>query len=622
MTDQLPTADSLRSLIGGLGDPERDKLASTRYYDTYLADDQLLAAFRSSWIARKAVTIPALDATRKWRNWQADQGDITRIDATEKRLGLQQKVLHCKTLARLWGGAAIVIGVDGQDPREPFDPATVGLNKLAYLTVMSRRELMAQEIEQDPLSEFYGRPKMYQVSNGLMFSEVHPSRIVYQVGEFHPDPLMATGPNLGWGDSTLQALYDTAMRSDATNANVASLVFEASIDVIAVTDLMENMSSERYRQKLLDRFTLAAAGKSINKTLLLDKDEVFNRHAASFGNLDNIMQQFILFVAGAADIPLTRFLGQSPAGMSSTGDGDMKNYHDRIQSIQTLDIQPALYRLDEALIRSSLGARPAEMFYSWAPLEQMSEKEKAEIAKLGAETVSIVSGTGLFSQEELREVYGNQLVEEGVYPGLADLLAQNGNELPEWDLESRKGEAGALSAEAAAEAALASAREPKAVTGDARPMSLYMRRDVVNGEELLEWYRGQGVKDLYGAESLHVTVAYSKQPVDWIKVGQAWTSKLEIEPGGPRLHELFGDEGDVLVLQFAASELGWRHQQVIDLGGSHDHGEYQPHITLSLSGFDVDLTTLQPYTGRIVLGPEIFEEVKSGDWRDKVKKDG
>lgn len=617
---KVATADSLRSLITGLGDPSRDKLAATRYFDTTLGEDELLYAFRNSWIARKVVTIPAMDALRKWRDWQADQKQITLIEATEKRLGLQTKLLQCKTLARLWGGAAIVIGVDGQDVSQPFDPATVTKDKLAYLTVMSRRELIAGELEQDPLSEWYNQPKDYQISNGTVFTTLHPSRIVVQVGDFHPDPILAMGANRGWGDSSLQSVYQAMVQSDSTNANIASLVFEANVDVIGVPDLMENMSSAEYRNRIIDRFTLAAAGKSITKSLLLDGEEEYNRHTVSFATLPDVMQQFVLFVAGAADIPLTRFLGQSPAGMSSTGSGDMKNYHDRIQSMQTLDIQPALHRLDEAVIRSSLGARPEEVFYTWAPLEQMSEKEKAEIGKLHAETAVSLSGTGLFMQEELREVVGNQLVETGLYPGLADLLAENGNELPEWDLENRNAEAGTTTAEANAEAAVKAAKEgpkPKAI-GDATPRTLYMRRDVINAEEILAFYREQNVPDLYAAESLHVTIAYSKKPLDWMKLGEPWGSTLEVSPGGPRLHEKFGDDQSVLVLCFAASELNWRAQQVIDAGGSYDHEEYQSHLSLTLNGDGADLATLRPWQGRIVLGPEMFEEIKDGDWKEYV----
>ena len=611
----MMNADSLRSLITGLGDPMRDKSAGLVYQDYMLSDEELLHAYRNSWIAKKAVNIPAMDALRKWRHWQADQAQITLLEAEEKRLGLQLKLLQCKVLARLWGGAGIVIGVRGQDTSTPFDPESVKQGGIEYLTVMSRRELASKGLMMDPMSEWYGRPEGYQVSNGTNLADVHPSRVVVQVGDPHPDPFLATGPSNGWGDSSLQAVYRAMLNSDSTNANVASLVFEANVDVFGVPGLMEHMASEKYRQKLLDRFTLAAAGKSITKSLIRDTEEEYERHSASFAALPDVMQQMILFVSGAADIPLTRFLGQSPAGMSSTGQHDMKNYHDRIQSIQTLEVQPALWRLDEALIRSALGSRPSELFYSWAPLEQMSEKEQAEIAKLNAETANVLVGTGLFMQEELREVVGNQLVESGQYPGLADLLARNGEALPEFDLERRAQEAG-----------VAALQDPEPKTeepvADASPRTLYMRRDVVNAGEIISWYKQQGVPEVYAPESMHVTIVYSKTPVDWMKMGQPWEAKLEVPEGGPRIMEKFGPAGDVLVLLFASNELQWRHGHARDIGASSDFPDYQPHISISLRAAEVDLANIKPWTGKVILGPEVYEEIDGGDWRAKVETDG
>jgi hypothetical protein len=40
-------------------------------------------------------------------------------------------------------------------------------------------------------------------------------------------------------------------------------------------------------------------------------------------------------VAGAADIPLTRLLGQSPRGLQSTGDGEERDYHSMIKARQS-----------------------------------------------------------------------------------------------------------------------------------------------------------------------------------------------------------------------------------------------------------------------------------------------
>lgn len=594
--------DSLRSLITGLGDPLRDKAASMTYGHTVLGDDQLMLSYRNSWIARKVVDVPALDALRKGRDWQAEQEQITLLEMEEKRLGLWNKLLQCKTLARLWGGAAIYIGTKDQDLSEPLDVEKLGKAGLTYLTVLSRREVVPHDLERDPLSEFFGLPSRYQVSGSSEFVDIHPSRLMVQIGSPHPDPWNATGNSHGWGDSVLQSVYTALTNTDSTSANIASLVFEANVDVFAVPGLMEHMSSKAYRDKLLERFTLAAANKSITKSLIRDTEEEYTRHPTSFASLPEVMQSFLLMVSGAADIPLTRFLGQSPAGLSSTGEGDMKNYYDRITSIQTLEIQTAMWRLDEALIRSALGNRPDEIFYTWTPLEQLSEKEIAEIGHKNAQTAEAFSRTGIFMPDELRTVVGNQLVEQGLYPGLGELLAENGD-LPELDLgEEEVPEEGELEA------------------NDAKPRTMYVRRNVTNADEIIKWYKDQGVPEVYAASSLHVTIVYSKKPVDWMRMGQPWEAQIEVPAGGPRLHELFGDQEDVLVLLFKSNELDWRNARAVDIGASNDHGEYQSHISLSLKGQDVDLKALEPWQGPIVLGPETYGEVDLDvDWRSKVE---
>ncbi|MDG4869663.1 hypothetical protein P8631_16895, partial [Guyparkeria sp. 1SP6A2] len=90
-------------------------------------------------------------------------------------------------------------------------------------------------------------------------------------------------------------------------------------------------------------------------------------------------------------------------------------------------------------------------------------------------------------------------------------------------------------------------------------------------------------------EAMHVTIIYTKKPIDWTKMGQAWEASLTIPEDGPRISEKFGDMGDVLVLLFASNELNWRHFQAKELGGESDYEEYQPHISISLRGGDLDL---------------------------------
>lgn len=416
--------DTLASLMTGLGIAGVDKSKSLSYVPVTLTDDQIITSYRQAWLAKKIIDIPAFDSVRKWRDWQAEADEITLIEAEEKRLNLRKKVMECMIKARLWGGACIYIG-DGGPSEKEFKPSSIGKGGLQYLTVLSRRDVAAGELETDVSSEFYDKPKMYQISGAGSFINVHPSRLVIQIGNEIHDNLI--GGNNNWGDSVLQSTLDAIKNVDSTAANIANLVFEAKIDVFKVPELMERISTDDYRKKLIERFNLANLNKSINHGLIMDGDEEFQQKTINFSTLPEILQQFLQIVSAASDIPITRLLGQSPGGLNSTGEGDMRNYHDRISSMQELEIGPAMYRLDEALIRSALGSRPPEIYYRWSPLEQMNEKEKAEIGKLKAEAANILIQTGMFSSEELRDPVANQMVEDGFYPGLETSLNSEPN---------------------------------------------------------------------------------------------------------------------------------------------------------------------------------------------------
>src|SRR5687768_16822134 len=85
--------DKLSNLVANLG-TSRDKSTFNYYTMHTLTPQELTAAYRCGWMARKIVDIPALDATREWRDWQADGAQIEDIEEEEKRLGLRNKVME------------------------------------------------------------------------------------------------------------------------------------------------------------------------------------------------------------------------------------------------------------------------------------------------------------------------------------------------------------------------------------------------------------------------------------------------------------------------------------------------------------------------------------------------
>lgn len=414
-------ADKLVNLVAGLG-TVRDKASSSTYSFTPLTDTELSTAYRTSWLARKIVDVPALDSCRKWRAWQADSVEITDIEAEENRLGLKEKMLALHIGARLFGGAAIYIGTgDGTISANPLSPDSIGLGGVKGLTVIPKTQLTDGDIQKDIEADDYGKPIFYRMNSGCGEVTIHASRLVILTGAELPGDDFSGQQS--WGDSVLQSVFDAMQRSDSTMANVASLVFESKVDVFGVPDLMANVDDPAWRGNLLERFRLAAIGKGINGAIVKDVLETYEQKSITFAGLPDIIDRMWQDVSGAADIPLTRLFGQSPGGLQSTGESDLRNYYDSIQSMQEMKLTPAMYLLDECLIRSALGDRPADVFYNWHSLWQTTAKERADIGKVTAETIKALNETGLWPADPLSLAATNMLTELGVMPGLESAMA-------------------------------------------------------------------------------------------------------------------------------------------------------------------------------------------------------
>lgn len=651
--------DTLTNLVTGLG-TSKDKATATQFAFSMLDRSQAEAAYRGDWMSRKVIDIPAYDATREWRTWQGDKKDITALTDLEKKLGLQRKSMAVLQRARLYGGAALIMGVDQGKPEEELIIDKLGKDCLKFVHVVNRYELTAGEIEWDILSPWFGQPKYYERQvQGKPNIRLHPSRVCRFLGAEIPD----INQSQGWGDSVLQIVADAVIATGTVFQSMTSLVQEAKVDIVKIPELSERISAAEYENRLKTRFAMAGVMKSIYSVLLIDKEEEWDRVEQTFTGMPEVMQEFLLMVCGAADIPATRFLGQAPKGLNATGDSDTRNYYDRVSTGQKIEIQPTIDPLDQIVMIHCFGKVPDGMDYMWNPLWQMTEAEKAEIAVKQANVMTADVNAALMDPMVLQKARENQLIESGFYPGLEQIIdefgtdinereaAVPGNDVPMIDPETGKApdpndpaamaraipdpNAQALDPNATGNVVPFGKAPPKkpvpkaAAAGDqaiadmatrirdasldaSTPRTLYIRRDVLNWREIAAFYKKQGVENVYGDE-MHVTICYSKKPVDWLKVGtDNWgedeKGNLLVKPGGPRVMEQFGK---YLVLAFANSDLQYRHCCILDrTDGTWEYDDYTPHVSVSKDPGAVNPLTMQSWTGPIQLGPEIFEEVK------------
>jgi uncharacterized protein len=422
----IPFLDTLQNFLSGMLMARRDKAVSSTYTCEELTPEQLECAYRGDWLARKIITIPAWDATREWREWQAEQDQIEKLEDVEDSFNLKGRVREALIKARLYGGAGIVIGVPDEDQTKPLDPARLGKDCIKFLHVVTRHELSAlQGFEDDITSPWYGLPKTYSVRTTTVnrtspLEMLHPSRLVRFIGN---DPPNINYSMEGWGDSVLIAVNEAVRAAGMTTLNLAQLINEAKVDFIKVPNLTNIFTTKEASAKYVERMTYINACKSSTNAVLMDKEEDWDRTQLSFTGMPEVLDAFLIVASGAADIPATRLLGRSPAGMNATGDSDTRNYYDRIRSDQSLRMSPAMRMLDDVIQVHALGAVDPDIHYEWVPLWQMSEDEKAKIGKLRADAVKVIVDSGLVPLEALAKGFQNQLIESGDYPGLEAAIA-------------------------------------------------------------------------------------------------------------------------------------------------------------------------------------------------------
>jgi phage-related protein (TIGR01555 family) len=422
--------DKLTNFVSGLGMAGRDKAASAIWMVEELSDEQASAAYRQDWIARKAIDIPAYDATREWRAWQADKKQIEKIEATEKRLDLVRKTFCAISTARLFGGSAMVLGLDDASPELPINMKRVKKDGLKFIHVVPKGDLDCGEIITDLSDPYYGMPEYFTrkgVAGATRMMEqelrLHPSRVIVFKGNEKPN-FNFSNAQMMWGDSVLMAVGEAVQNSGSVQQAMAALVQEAKIDIINIPNLTDIVSTDKGQSDLTARFMYANSMKSIINTLVLDGEETWNRLQVNFAGMPEVLQIYLMITAAAVDIPATRFLSQDPKGLNATGEGDLRNYYDRVRSDQNLRMTPQLVTLDELIVRSSLGTYDEAIFYEWNPLWQMSEGDKADIAKKKAETANLDFTMGLIPNTALAKGRQNQLIEDGFYPGLDKALEE------------------------------------------------------------------------------------------------------------------------------------------------------------------------------------------------------
>ncbi len=294
--------------------------------------------------------------------------------------------------------------VDGGNLDQPFDLNKLGVGRLEFFTVLKKKYIEADTSKYLSPKEAGGllkQPEFYKLKlDGKSTQRIHHTRLI----KFCHADVVNEEPV-----SVLQEVYEDLLDHAAVKKATASLVHESKIDVIRTPNLVDKIKEDM--KSVAERFLSVGLLKGLNGMIVLDKEEEYDSKSYSFGGLPDLMREYSIQTAGAADMPYTILFGQSPAGMNATGEHDTRNYYDSIATKQIWSLKPFMMKLLRVIVQATFGRQIPSLDVVFNPLWQLDAKVRSEVEKANAERDSKYLEMGIITEPQIAK----QLVIDGVY---------------------------------------------------------------------------------------------------------------------------------------------------------------------------------------------------------------
>ncbi len=366
---------------------------------------------------RKMVGTLAEEMTRKWVKLKT-VGDDDKSDRVQKlyeameRFKLKDRFRESAEHDGYFGGGQIYIDVQSAKNIAAWTDS---------VELQSKLFLSDKKIKKGSLKGFtviepvWTYPGVYNTANPMspdfykptewfvMGKTVHASRMIDFVSRQVPDLLKAAYNFRGLSLTQIAEPYvNNWLR---TRDSVSDMIHSFSIPVIG-TDMQTILSggsadSLVFRAELFNscRDNRGAFLKNNNST----EPETVEFVNAPLAGLDALQSQSQEHMAAVSSIPLVKLLGITPSGLNASSEGEIRVFYDYIHALQQILFKDNLKRALDIIQLSEFGDIDPEITFEFEPLYEMSEKEKAEIRKIDADTDAVYVTNSVLAGNEVRQ---------------------------------------------------------------------------------------------------------------------------------------------------------------------------------------------------------------------------
>ena len=400
------------NLLTGLG-TSRDKTSATQW----APDDILLPVFLTSLyisddMVRKIVQIFPREMLRQGFKVHCATPEWSAcIQKRTEELHVSECLFDAMVFGRLYGGDLLwPVADDGRPVNVPLGK----VRKIDHIETFDRRYAFPwsffgsvgfpdmvhpQSYALYPLSgAIEANEHTYKNTNALF---VHESRI-WRFGGAHTDELTKRN-NAGWDLSIVQALQEPLKHFHETFSSSRLMMADASQAVFKLRGLFAALTGNE-RDMLITRAQMMDLTRSIARAVFLDADpkygESFEKHSTSFAGVSDNLEMAAKRLAAATDIPVAVLMGESPAGLQSTGQLDIRIFYDRVASERVQICEPALKWILELIAQEQRYDGPIDV--EWPSLWQESPTELSDRMYKAAQRDQIYIQNEVLSPEDVQ----------------------------------------------------------------------------------------------------------------------------------------------------------------------------------------------------------------------------
>lgn len=367
---------------GAVNDP---MLQTTVLHRHGLSAAVLDEVYARKGLARKITDLVVEDEFRRWIRLTGVSEDpeiLKQLDDEIYRVGLRRTSVLARKWARLYGGGAVVVRVEGDAGTldTPLDARRIA--RIVELVDVDRHDLYPEGATSTGF-EWYS---WLTPENAVV--RIHRSRVVRFEGL--PLPRRMRESEQGWGQSVVDLVWEELTRCGLADAGIGRLSAEFVKTVLTVPDLLTQLSTLG-SGTVEARYALLRLHQSIHKITLLDGLEKMENQASPATGLADLVDLLRISIAAVSDYPVVRLFGVSPGGLNATGDTDQTFYYDRVVANQEDYDRPPLERLLDLIMSAKrwgpeaggivnpLGAPPTGWKLVFPPVKEPTPAEVADV---------------------------------------------------------------------------------------------------------------------------------------------------------------------------------------------------------------------------------------------------